>query len=75
MKRDLRAYARQTNLRLIAGALLLVFVLGDVLIYLVYGLQAALMGLLCIGAAILPVLLVIVILGLIDWLVKKANPE
>ena len=37
MSRDLRKYGRQTNIRLVAGALLLLFVIGDGLIYLIYG--------------------------------------
>jgi hypothetical protein len=36
MSRDLRKYIRQTNVRLVVGALVLLFVVGDGLIYLFY---------------------------------------
>ena len=48
MSRDLRQYARQTNFRLIVGFILLLFIVGDGLIYLFYGQGAALMGLICL---------------------------
>ena len=73
--RDLRRYANQTQARLIAGALLLLFIVGDGLIYLIYGPASALMGLLCLGAGLLPVIAIIGILWGIDWVVKRANRE
>lgn len=73
--RDLRAYARQTNTRLVLGALLLLFLLGDGLIYIIYGKGAALMGLTCILGGMVPIVLVVVILSLLDWIQKRANPE
>lgn len=75
MKRDLRAYTRQTRFRLILGALVLVFVVGEGLIYIIYGPQAAVSGLLCMGAGLIPVIMIVVILQILDWVVKKANPE
>lgn len=75
MNRDLRKYMRDTNVRLIAGALLLLFIVGDGLIWLIYGAGAAVMGLLCILAALVPVILILLILGLLDWIVKRANPD
>lgn len=71
--RDLRRYARQTTTRLIFGALLLLFVVGDGLIYLIYGPAAALTGLLCILGGLLPVGLVILALALLDWIVRRAD--
>ena len=44
--RDLRRYANQTNFRLIVGGLLLLFIVGDGLIYIIYGSAAAISGLL-----------------------------
>jgi hypothetical protein len=75
MTRDLRKYARQTNLRLIAGALLLLFLVGDGLIYFIYGKGPALMGLLCLLAAMVPVVLVVSVLLLLDWIRKRADRE
>lgn len=73
--RDLRRYANQTQARLIVGALLLLFIVGDGLIYLIYGAGPALMGLLCLGAGLLPVIAIILIFWGIDWVVKRANRD
>lgn len=75
MSRDLRRYARQTNVRLIVGALLLLFLVGDGLIYLLYGPAAALTGLLCLLGGMLPVVLVVLALFILDWIARRANPE
>ena len=75
MTHDLRRYARQTNVRLIAGALLLLFILGDGLIYLIYGSGAAVVGILCIIGGLVPVVLVILVMMLIEWIANRANPD
>ncbi|MDI6769461.1 MAG: hypothetical protein QMD04_07295 [Anaerolineales bacterium] len=75
MTHDLRRYARQTNFRLIVGALLLLFIVGDGLIYLIYGPGAALMGLLCLLAGLLPVALTLLIMLLLDWVAKRVSEE
>jgi len=75
MARDIRKYARQTNLRLIAGALAMLLIVGDGLIYLFYGSPAALMGLLCILVGVAPVVLVALIILLMDWITKRANRD
>jgi len=74
-ERDIRSYANQTQARLIAGALLLLFIVGDGLIYLIYGPGPALMGLLCLFAGLLPVIAIILIFWGIDWVVKRANRD
>ncbi len=73
MNRDLRRYARQTNVRLIAGALLLLFVVGDGLIFRIYGAGPALMGLLCLGAGLVPIGLTVLVLWLLGWISKHAD--
>ena len=73
--RDLRSYARQTQTRLIVGAMLILFIVGDGLIYIIYGAPAAMMGLLCLGGGLLPVVAIILILWGIDWVVKRANQD
>jgi hypothetical protein len=73
--RDLEKYARQTNVRLIVGALLLVFLIGDGLIYLVYGAGAAVMGFLCLLGGLVPIILIVAFLALMDWIVKRANSK
>jgi TM2 domain-containing membrane protein YozV len=75
MTRDLRKYARQTNVRLVAGALFLIFIIGDGLIYLFYGSSAALLGLLCLLAGLTPVLLIVFVLLFFDWIRKRANRD
>ena len=73
--RDLRRYASQTQARLIAGGLLLLFLVGDGLIYIIYGPGAAIMGMLCLGAGLLPVIAIVFILWGMDWVVKRANRD
>jgi heme A synthase len=75
MTRDLRKYARQTHVRLIVGALLLLFVVGLGLIYYFYGGPAALMGLLCLLAALVPIALTALVLWLLDWIRKRADRD
>jgi hypothetical protein len=75
MTRDLRRYASQTNVRLLIGALTLLFIIGLGLIYLIYGAGAALMGFACLLAALVPMGLIALAMGLINWIVKKANED
>ena len=75
MTRDLRKYAQQTNVRLLAGFILLLFIIGDGLIYAFYGRQSAIMGLVCILGGIAPLLLIVVVLWGMEWIVKRANRE
>jgi hypothetical protein len=71
MTRDLRKYARQTNIRLIVGALILIFVVGDGLIFLIYGAGPAVIGLLCLLAGLFPVILIVLIFLVLDWIAKR----
>lgn len=71
MRRDLRRYSQQTNFRLVAGFLILTFLVGDGLIYLFMGRNAAIMGLVCLVLGLAPALLVWLLLGMMGWLVKK----
>jgi hypothetical protein len=75
MPRDLRKYASQTNLQLIIGALLVLFIVGGGLIYLIYGKAAALGGLLCLLMGMIPVALIVLILFFIYWIIKRANRD
>ena len=75
MSRNLRDYAKQTNIRLAVGALLLLFLVGDGLIYLIYGEGAALMGLVCLLAGVAPILLITLLMLLLNWIVKLANRD
>ena len=75
MTRDLRKYAKQTNVRLGVGAFLLLFVIGIALIYVIYGAGAAMMGFLCLLGALVPVVLIFLSLALLDWIQKRANSD
>ena len=75
MNRDLRRYMKDTNVRLIAGALFGLFIVGDGLIWLIYGFGAAVMGLLCMLGAFVPIGLILLLLNLSDWIVKRANRD
>jgi hypothetical protein len=75
MSRDLRKYAQDTNVQLVVGAFLLLFLVGDGLIYLLYGKGAALMGLLCLLAGVAPILLIVLVMKLLNWIVKRANRD
>ena len=74
MDRDLRQYAKQTNIRLIIGFILVLFIIGDGLIYIFYGKGAAVMGIICILAALFPVVLIIIALWFIDWIARRNHP-
>jgi hypothetical protein len=75
MKRDLRSYARQTNVQLAIGAFVLLFIFGLGLIWWFYGLGAAITGLLCLLGALVPIALIFLALYGMDWIVKRANSK
>ena len=75
MKRDLRAYARQTNVRLALGGFVLLFGVGLGLIYLIYGPGAAGVGLLCLLGSLVPIGLIFFFMYGIDWIVGRARPK
>ncbi len=75
MNRDLREYARKTNVRLAVGAFALLFIVGLGLIYLIYGAGAAVVGFLCLLAGLTPVALILVIFAVMDWLIKRAGRD
>jgi hypothetical protein len=63
----------QTNFRLILGGILLVFLVGDGLILIFMGKQAALTGLLCLLMAMAPVLMTGFVLWLMSWVVERSR--
>jgi hypothetical protein len=75
MSRDLRKYARDTNIRLLVGFILLLFIIGGSLIYIIYGPRGALFGLICLLAGLAPLVLIALVLYLMEWIVKRANEE
>lgn len=75
MSKDLRKYAKDTNVRLMAGAFILLFVVGVGLIWAIYGTGAAATGLLCLLAALFPILLIAAIFLVMEWIVKRARDK
>lgn len=73
--KDLREYAKQTNIRLVLGAFILLFVVGLALIWAFYGEGAAGMGFVCLLAALFPVILIVGIFLAIEWILKRARPK
>ena len=73
MSKDLRKYAANTQMRLVAGFLLLVFLVGDGLIFIFYGRGAGLAGLICLLGALLPIILVVFFLWVADRIVGKQS--
>lgn len=73
MTRDLRKYARQTNIRLAVGAVLILLIVGTGLIYFIYGPGAAVTGLLCLLAGLSPIALIVLSLAILDWIQKRAD--
>lgn len=75
MSKDLRKYARQTNTRLAVGAFILLFVVGIGLIWAIYGQGAAGMGVLCLLAALVPIILILAIFLAMEWILKRARDK
>jgi hypothetical protein len=73
MARDMRKYSRQTNIRLLIGFIVLLFVVGGGLIYWFYGSRAALLGLICLIVGLLPLLLIWLILVGLEWVAKRGE--
>jgi energy-converting hydrogenase Eha subunit E len=72
---DLRKYAQQTKNRLVIGLLVLVATVGIFLICLFYGKNAALLGLICLGAILIPILLILLVLYIIERIANNGKKE
>jgi hypothetical protein len=75
MTRDLRKYAQQTNVRLAVGFVVLLFLVGDGLIYWIYGREAAMMGVTCMLIGLAPLALIGLALWGLDWLVRLMKKD
>lgn len=71
--RDLRAYARTTTARLIAGGLLVLVVVGGVLVYAIYGCSAFFSALACIGIGLVPVIFVILVIAGLETVRRRMD--
>lgn len=75
MKRDLRDYAKNTDRRLLIGALLLLFIGGGGLIWWFYGTEAAGLGVTCLVAGLAPVVIILILFWAIERILKSARPK
>ncbi|NCP88324.1 MAG: hypothetical protein CO094_11190 [Anaerolineae bacterium CG_4_9_14_3_um_filter_57_17] len=75
MTKNLRDFAAQTNTRLVAGGLLLLFIGAPLLIGWLYGLGAALTALLCLLGSLVPLGLIWLAMIGLDVIVKRANRD
>lgn len=73
MTRDLRKYTKQTNFRVVVGIVLFLLIVGNGLIYWIYGPGAGVLGVLCMGALGVPLMLIVGYLRLLDWIKNKAD--
>jgi hypothetical protein len=75
MSRDLRHYARQTSVQLFVGFLLILLIVGEGLIYVLYGSNAAMVGLLCIAGGLAPLILIAIFFLIVQWILKRAEQD
>jgi hypothetical protein len=69
--RDLRKYARNTTIQLFVGGLLLLLIVGNGLIWWLYGSAAVRTSLICMLVFAVPLVLAFGGLGVMDWIVKR----
>ena len=73
MSRDLQKYRRQTTVRLIIGGILLLFIVGTGLIYIIYGQTAAMSGFVCLAIGMIPLAAILIFFWVIDWIIKRSH--
>jgi hypothetical protein len=75
LSRDLRKYSKETYGRLFFGAFVLLLIVGVGLIWLIYGQGAGGMALVCLLAAVAPIVLILGMFLAIDWILSRARPK
>lgn len=75
MPSELDKYSKQTNRSLIAGFVFILLVIGDGLIYLFYGLESAIFGLICIGGGFVPIILIWMTLNIVERIAKRSSVD
>ena len=75
MSRNLRDYSRQTAVRLIVGGFIILFFIGNGLIYIFYGRDAAFLGVICMGIGLLPLVMIGLLFWIMDRIVRRGNVE
>ena len=54
---------------------MILFIIGDGMIYLFFGQGAAIMGFICLLAGLIPIILIIFALWIIEWIAHRNKPE
>jgi hypothetical protein len=62
-------------MRLIIGGLFILLVVGDGLVWIIYGDEAALLGLLCVGTGLSPILIVLIFFWIIDRIIHHEHTQ
>lgn len=73
--RDLRKYARNTQKRLVWGFLLVLLILGNGLIWVLFGGEAGVLGLLCTAVGLSPLLLIVIVLQSFAWIRRSTEND
>jgi len=69
--KDLRKYAKQTNFILLFGGILFIILVGEVLLLLFWGIDGAIGGIVCFLLGLFPILLIIGLIYLLEWIYKR----
>ncbi len=75
MTQDLRRYSRQTTVRSLIFFVIILFVVGDGLIYLFYGKLNAIYGALCMTGGLGLIGLVFLLISILGWIAKGSIDE
>ena len=73
MKQDLRKYSQQTIKRMVIWGILFIFIIGNLMIYIIYGQQAILTGITCMLSGLLPLGAIYLVFLALDYFLKKYN--
>ena len=73
MSDNLRKYSEQTKYRLVIWFIVILFIVGLGLIWLIYGERSALLGLVCLLGSAVPISLIVLFMKGLDTIVKKQD--
>ncbi len=68
---NMRNYRRQGEIRAIIAFIIILFGVGDGLLWVFYGSQTALLGALCMLGGLVPIAVVFLIFSFLDWILKR----
>jgi|GEM_PF-962491 len=71
MKQDLRKYSQQTIKRMVIWGILFILIIGNLMIYIIYGQQAMLTGVTCMLSGLLPLGAIYLVFLALDLFLKK----